>query len=291
MMRTLGIKHGFAVGVLAAMAATSLHAQPTDCSQVPTYAQLRNALRAEVMARGAGGLNNHMWATVVNRWGQVCAVAFSGDEQGDQWTGSRLISAQKANTAAMFSNNNQALSTANLYSAVQPGGALFGLANSQPLNQEAYRGQPSAFGSVNDPLVGLAVGGINTFGGGLPLYNSMRQLVGGLGVSGDTSCADHIIAWRVRDRLQMDFVPGGFHTNNHDNLIEDMQFDSTRGGMWSQGGWGHPACSAASTEATMRLGQTHPIGNTPPAGGNGGNPGGGNPGGGNPGGGNPGGGN
>ena len=51
-----------------------------------------------------------------------CAVAFSGADRGAQWPGSRVISAQKANTANAFSLDGLALSTANLYSAVQPFG-------------------------------------------------------------------------------------------------------------------------------------------------------------------------
>jgi hypothetical protein len=31
------------------------------------------------------GLNLHMWATVVDRDGNVCAVAFSGSDRGAQW--------------------------------------------------------------------------------------------------------------------------------------------------------------------------------------------------------------
>jgi hypothetical protein len=50
-----------------------------------------------------------------------------GDERGDQWPGSRVISAQKANTANAFSLPGLALSTAQLFSAVQPGGSLYGL--------------------------------------------------------------------------------------------------------------------------------------------------------------------
>jgi len=61
----------------------------------------------------------------------------------------------------------------------------------------------------NDPLVGSKVGGVNVFGGGLALYNGAHVLVGAIGVSGDTSCADHNIAWRTRHSLNMDFVPGG----------------------------------------------------------------------------------
>ena len=43
-----------------------------------------------------------MWGTVVARTGEVCAVAFTGKDAGSQWPGSRVISAQKANTANAF---------------------------------------------------------------------------------------------------------------------------------------------------------------------------------------------
>jgi len=46
---------------------------------------------------------------------------------------SRVISAQKANTANAFSLPGLAVSTANLFSAVQPGGSLFGLQFSNPV--------------------------------------------------------------------------------------------------------------------------------------------------------------
>jgi uncharacterized protein GlcG (DUF336 family) len=42
------------------------------------------------------------------------------------------------------------------------------------------------------------MGGIITFGGGAAHYQG-GKVIGGLGVSGDTSCADHAIAYR---RLQ-----------------------------------------------------------------------------------------
>src|SRR2546426_906729 len=69
------------------------------CAGLPTHAALHAALQAVVGAGGNGGLSNDMWATVVNRDGVVCAVAFSGGNRGEQWPGSRVISAQKANTA------------------------------------------------------------------------------------------------------------------------------------------------------------------------------------------------
>src|SRR5262245_55719137 len=165
----------------------------SSCRGLPSHAALRAALAA-AQSQPNGGFALHMWGTVVNRDGGVCAVAFTGDDRGDQWPGSRVISAQKANTANAFSLPGLALSTANLYTAVQPGGSLFGLQESNPVNiLAAYGGRPSNFGRANDPLVGERIGGINVFGGGLALYKADGTLVGGLGVSGDSSCADHNI--------------------------------------------------------------------------------------------------
>ena len=179
------------------------------CGQVPSYSELKTAL---IAARGVanGGFNLDMWGSIVNRDGIVCAVAFTGGDRGAEWPGSRVISAQKANTANSFSLPGLALSTANLWAAVQPGGSLFGLQESNPVDTgAAYKGPSEKFGTSNDPLVGNKIGGVNVFGGGLALYNSAGTLVGAVGVSGDTSCADHNIAWRTRNSLNMDFVPAG----------------------------------------------------------------------------------
>src|SRR4030095_15050971 len=102
-----------------------------------------------------------------------------------------------------------ALSTANLYSAVQPGGSLFGLQESNPVRTSAaYKGPSFLYGTRNDPLVGEKIGGVNVFGGGLALYrvdaSNNRHVVGAVGVSGDTSCADHRIGWAVREEPQLD---------------------------------------------------------------------------------------
>ncbi len=57
-------------------------------------------------------------------------------------------------------------------------------------------------------------------GGCLAVYNKYLELIGGLGVSGDTACTDHIIAWRVRDALGIDNIPGGVGDGGvNDNLI------------------------------------------------------------------------
>jgi uncharacterized protein GlcG (DUF336 family) len=197
-----------------------------------------------------------MWATVVNRDGVVCAVAFSGQSRGDQWPGSRVISAQKANTANAFSLPGLALSTANLYSAVQPGGSLFGLQESNPVNVDvAYGGHPSNNGRANDPMVGGRIGGINVFGGGLALYNAQGQLVGGIGVSGDSSCADHNIAWRTRHSLNLDHVPNGVSgdATRPDNIVYDITPQAGQMPGISASGWGHPVCSAAATAIAATL--------------------------------------
>src|SRR5262245_53385514 len=106
------------------------------CAGLPGYTALKAAL-ATATAAETSGLNNQMWATIVNRDGVVCAVAFSGNNSGAQWPGSRVISAQKANAGNAFSLDSSsssngsgqpaglALSTANLYSAVNPGGSLY----------------------------------------------------------------------------------------------------------------------------------------------------------------------
>jgi len=193
-------------------------ADAARCAGLPSHAQLKAALTS-ARQQPNGGFNLEMWGTVVNRDGIVCTVAFTGADRGSQWPGSRVISAQKANTANAFSLPGLALSTANLYAAVQPGGSLYGLQHSNPVETlVGYRGPASAFGQSNDPMVGFRIGGVNVFGGGLALYNEENELIGAIGVSGDTSCADHNIAWRARSTLNLDFVPGGVSANGDDNI-------------------------------------------------------------------------
>jgi uncharacterized protein GlcG (DUF336 family) len=194
-----------------------------------------------------------MWATIVDRDGIVCAVAFSGNDRGDQWPGSRVISAQKANTANAFSLPGLALSTANLWAVTQPGASLFGLQHSNPVDTSvAYGGNPEHYGQDKDPMCGKRIGGVNVFGGGLALYNSEGKLVGALGVSGDSSCADHNIAWRTRHNLGLAHVPGGVSGDpaRPDNIIFDVT-DDAGGNPTSAGGFGHPHAISADTESAI----------------------------------------
>jgi uncharacterized protein GlcG (DUF336 family) len=237
---------------------------------LPSHQQLKAALSTVVAPPPGqnGGFSLNMWATIVNRDGEVVAVVFSGNDRGDQWPGSRVISAQKANTANAFSLPTLALSTANLYSAVQPGGSLYGLQHSNPVDTTAaYRGPSQNYGQHNDPMVGAKIGGVNVFGGGLALYNAQGKLVGAIGVSGDTSCTDHIVAWKVRHALNLDNVPGGIAPGNAphgtDNIIHDLLPDG-QGHEKSTSGWGHPTCpGVASAAIAANLPNSHPVGPNP----------------------------
>jgi uncharacterized protein GlcG (DUF336 family) len=209
-----------------------------------TYTALKNALTTAQDAKN-GGFGLEMWGTIVNRDGIVCAVAFTGGNRGDQWPGSRVISAQKANTANAFSLPGLALSTANLYTATQPGGTLYGLQHSNPVDTSvAYGGQSATYGQANDFMVNKKIGGVNVFGGGLALYNAEGVLIGAIGVSGDTSCADHNIAWRTRNLLGLDYVPGGVSSDSSrpDNIVYDITPQVGQMSGVSANGWGHPNC-------------------------------------------------
>ena len=271
--------------LVAVTCSTSARAQQNSqgginsCGNLPNHAALHAAL-ASALAAENSGLNNQMWATIVDRDGNVCAVAFSGTNRGAEWPGSRVISAQKANTANAFSLDSSsssggkgqaaglALSTANLFSAVQPGGSLFGLQESNPVDTGvAYAGPSSDYGTGSDPMVGNKIGGVNVFGGGLALYTTNRVLVGGVGVSGDTSCTDHDVAWRVRHNLALDHLLGvggvSGDLNHPDNIIYDIatnpdgtggtgQNPGGSGGVGtSPSGFGHPKCLNTGNQAAL----------------------------------------
>ena len=241
----------------ALISAAAVAAPPKGCELMPDHAKVKAALQAVVKegSEGNGGLGTHMWATTVNRDGLVCVVAFSGENRNSQWPGSRAISAEKAYTANSFSLPDLAFSTANLFAPTQPQGSLYGLHLTSPPNQDViYAGEPAKYGQADDPMVGKRPGGIVGFGGGLALYDSKGTLVGAVGVSGDTACADHVIAWKLRQGLALNFVPKGLGPGNTDNLINDY-----KGGM-SAGGFGHPSCSAAADKVLNKLHESHAVG-------------------------------
>jgi len=240
---------------IVAIATGPAFSNDNKCEGLPGHSALKAALAAAVSVEDSG-LDFDMWATVVNRDGVVCAVAFSGGDRGAQWPGSRAIAAQKANTANAFSLDGLALSTANLFSAVQPGGSLYGLQHSNPVDAGvAYKGPSSAYGQLNDPMVGKKIGGVNVFGGGLGLYEA-GHIVGAVGVSGDTSCADHMIGWRVRNNLGLDGFGGTVggvsgDDDRPDNIIYDIAANPGGGTGVSAGGFGHPECLFTGDETQL----------------------------------------
>jgi len=240
---------GAAIALLLALPA---HAD--TCSQLAskhglTYAALTSALQTVVPESGTpnGGLGFPMWLSLVDGSGKVCAVTNSlrpgQTATADIWLGSRIISAQKANTGNSFSIGPLALSSANLYAAVQPGGSLFGLQESNPVDPTvAYAGPASAFGTPSDPLLGERIGGINVFGGGLALYSAGVK-IGAIGVSGDTSCTDHVVAWKVRAALGFPFQKSNTAQPYFDQMIQNTTLPLPFGGFT------HPTCLNNPTAA------------------------------------------
>ena len=195
----------------------------TSCS-IPRHVvhEVQSQLAVVVQQNNGGIFNpNRMWSAVVDRQGVLCSII----KIGDAWPGSRAIAIAKASTANDFSNDALALSTANLYAATQPGGSLYGLNNSNPFNP-AFQPQGTGIGGVP--------GGIITFGGGVALYAG-GKVIGGLGVSGDSACADHVIAYRMRRNAGLDGTPKGVGFNGTDNIDYPA-------GTQSPAGFQHPHC-------------------------------------------------
>ena len=120
-MYGLTIRTVLALGIAVTLAAGPAFAAEDDsrdqegaCAGLPSHHSLQTALEY-ARSQSNGGFNLDMWGSIVNRDGIVCAVAFTGHDRGSQWPGSRVISAQKANTANAFSLPGLALSTADLY--------------------------------------------------------------------------------------------------------------------------------------------------------------------------------
>jgi uncharacterized protein GlcG (DUF336 family) len=176
-----------------------------NCAGLPTSSELRRLLNEAAQTdKPIGGLfeGTRMWGAVVNRNGEFCAANTSTGDRTQVWPGSQAIAKSKAYTANAFSLDDFALSTARLYTFTQPGHSLWSLAGSNVFDTSFLK----APGHANDER-GDIPGGQIFFGGGVPLYHH-GQIIGGLGVSGDTACADHEIAKRVRDLASLNPAGG-----------------------------------------------------------------------------------
>jgi uncharacterized protein GlcG (DUF336 family) len=221
-----------------------IFAQGAGAADCPvSHDQLTKVLKSSVKASGGptnGGFDSHQWASVVTRDGRVCAVTYSGNKADEQWPGSRVLAMMKAHTANAVSVKSMALSSANLFAPAQPGQSLYGLP--QPPSPDAGAGDAAQFGTSSDPAVGKRIGGIVVFGGGLALYKD-GEIVGGLGVSGDSSCADHNVAWRVRGALALDKTP------QKDAIIYDLNHEGK-----SASGFGHAKCAGHEADVAQEIG-------------------------------------
>lgn len=203
------------------------HNGPANCSGLPTAAELKtNLVAAPAHGGEAGGLfhGTRMWVAVVNRDGKLCAVANSQDDPTQVWPGSQSIAKAKAYTANAFSLDALPLSTAELYTFTQPGHSLWSLGQANPFDPQALAPTGTQGGGDNQ-----ITGGMIFFGGGVPIYKN-GKIIGGLGVSGDTSCTDHEIAKRVRDLAGLN-PPGGA-------TADDISYSSVDGASV----FTHPLC-------------------------------------------------
>lgn len=219
------------------------------CDDLPNSEELRQYLKQAASDEQIGGLfgGTKEWAAVADRSGKICAVAVSTDTVTAAWPGSRGIALAKANTANGFSTDTSPMSTARLYTMSQPGRSLYGAFVGNPLNPECLA---VPFGS--DGLEGRICGGTIVFGGGLPIYSN-GQVVGGLGLSGDTPCADHEMAKRVRALANL-VPPGG-------NMVDDIVYVPEDGASV----YAHPLCINTWRNGTK-------IGDAPPSNGYGESP-------------------
>ena len=196
-----------AVVALSQFAITADAQKPSapGCQNLPSESQLRQLLiQAPNINKPIGGLfgGTRMWGAVVNRDGAICSFATSTSDATQVWPGSQAIAKAKAYTANAFSLDDLPLSTARLYTFTQPGHSLWSLGQSNLFNPQ-FLAAPSGQNGGQGELAG----GLIFFGGGVPLYRN-GKIIGALGISGDTSCADHEIAKRVRDLASLNPAGG-----------------------------------------------------------------------------------
>lgn len=156
---------------------------------------------------GLLGTPNTMWSAIVDGQGVLCSVV---SIDPDAWPGSRSIAIAKAATAKQLQQQPARaihrqpvfVHPTGQYRADDedlPGRLVLRPQQLQPFNPDL---QEQGAGVREVP------GGIITFGSGVPLYERGR-VIGGLGVSGDSACADHAVAFRMRKLADLDGTPGG----------------------------------------------------------------------------------
>jgi uncharacterized protein GlcG (DUF336 family) len=122
-----------------------------------TLEQAEAAIRAA--KEKAAALGTLMNISVVDAGANLTAFA----RMDGAWLGSVDIATKKARTARFFNMNSGAIGALS-----QPGGPLYNIEHSN--------------------------GGMITFPGGIPIKNAQGEIIGAIGVSGDSVENDHIVA-------------------------------------------------------------------------------------------------
>jgi uncharacterized protein GlcG (DUF336 family) len=203
------MKHiALSLAMVIGLGTTQLAFAKPNCKDLPTDGELAAKLNQAANTNNLGGLfgGRRMWGAVVNRNGELCSSATTTSDPTQVWPGSQAIAKSKAYTANAFSldftTGGFGLSTARLYTFTQPGHSLWSLGQSN-LFDTKFLAPPQGQNGNNSDIPG----GLIFFGGGVPLYKD-GKIVGALGVSGDTSCADHESAKETRNLLALN-PPGG----------------------------------------------------------------------------------
>lgn len=146
----------------------------SDCKEIVAQA-VAGALEEKSDFRAGGDDNPQMQIYCMDTSGKILAQ----ENMDDAWIGSIDIAKAKAYTAMAFSTNENALTSRTIGIASQPNGPLWQIGSSN---------RPGTNGKEH-----IKEHGIIEFPGGVPLYKG-GELVGGLGVSGDSVRADEAVA-------------------------------------------------------------------------------------------------
>jgi hypothetical protein len=250
----------YLLALVSSVCATSAFAN--TCADLPTAAELKKVLQTVASDPNyPGGFHSPLWLTLLDSSGIVCAVVHSlkptADVSQDLQMSHRVMALHKASTSDSFSDNSGgAVASGQLYTAQQAGGLLEGFTYDSQVNPLA--GDYKTFGTPQDPVVGKRVGGFSVLGGGLALFDANKKKVGAIGVSGETGCTSHAVAWKVREALRggaytRTNVPWGLSADHDDKLIQDItptgNYNPNGGPGHSTSGFGHPVCVMNPTDA------------------------------------------
>lgn len=257
------MKKQIAITLLLAGSAFATSSIASTCADLPTAKELKAALVSIAKLDGGvsnGGVGSPVWLTEVDSSGIVCAITHNlpagTDVTQHLAINHRILSTQKAAISNGFSRSNGvpgtglAVSSANIFFGSQfneVAQGLDSLANSQ-LNP--FVGDPKTWGTPSDPLVGKRIGGTAAVPGGLSLWDSTKTKVGAIAISGDFRCTDHVIAWKVREKLRKGAysvanVPYGLSSAHNDALVQDVDPVTRQ----SKSGYGYFVCANNPTPA------------------------------------------